>query len=190
MPTGLCQWCLSSLSASISTVSQLCSLWLAQDSFSVTLLVEQSQFFLGPWICAFVSGLRFLPQAVPLPAFPQNRILLTWHSGAEPVSHLPSGWGMSKKSELNSPKLLGFCNSVVNPEAGMSYRSLLSFSPCTFLSVLLESNVSLRFCLLSFQSHSKHSLKEQLSLYPDKLVQICPERPLHCLCQGLMTGDC
>jgi len=53
------------------------------------------------------------------------------------------------------------------------------------LSVLLESKVSLRVCLLSFQSHSKHNLKEQLSLYPDKLVQTCPECPLHCLCQRL-----
>lgn len=47
MCVKLCQWCLSSLSASISTVSRLCSVRVAQGSFSVTSLVEQSQFFLG-----------------------------------------------------------------------------------------------------------------------------------------------
>lgn len=180
MPTRLCQWCLSSLSASISTVSQLCSLRLAQDSFSSFLvtgfvpLFAAWGFFLGqflfqhpPRIGVYSPDIQGLSQSL--------------------ICHRDE---VFQKSELNSPRLSGICNSVVDPEAGMSYRSSLSFGPCTFLSVLLESKVCLRFCLLSFQSHSKHSLKEQLSLYPDKLVQLCPERPLHCLCQGLMTGDC
>lgn len=89
-----------------------------------------------------------------------------------------------QKVWIKLPQIVSDLQFNCDPEAGISYRGLLSFSPCTFLSVLLESKVSLRFCLLSFQSHSKHSLKAQLSLYPDKLVQTCPECPLHCLCQG------
>lgn len=49
-------------------------------------------------------------------SIPQNRILLTWLSGAEPVPHLPSGLGLSNKSGLNSHKLLEICNSVLNPD--------------------------------------------------------------------------
>lgn len=49
-------------------------------------------------------------------SIPQNRILLTWLSGAEPVPHLPSGLGLSNKSGLNSHKLLESSNSVLNPD--------------------------------------------------------------------------
>lgn len=93
---------------------------------------------------------------------------------------------MSNKSGLNSSRLLEICNSVVTPQVGMSFgKKIPVLQSLYLLSVLLKSEVSLRLCLLSFQSHTKHNLKEQLSLYPDKLVQICPECPLHCLCQRL-----
>lgn len=81
------------------------------------------------------------------------------------------------------PRLLEICNSESWGRCVLQKIPVLWSS--YLLSVLLESEVSLRLCLLSFQSHSKHNLKDQLSLYPDKLVQTCPERPLHCLCHRL-----
>lgn len=57
---------------SVTTVLSLACTGLLQCDFAC-----RAKSVLRPWICAFVCGPRFLPQAVPLPAFPQNRILLT-----------------------------------------------------------------------------------------------------------------